>query len=699
MRTPLHRRDFIKGVSAAAGTLAFASDAGVKADQNLPAPQTPQDMPVISSVRYQPQAYPIEPKRFSEVALKDAFWQPKMKRSAEVTIPFEFKKFSENQRPVNNNVLQAAIHSLETYSDERLGAQVELAVEALKADRSSKRGPRNDNFEVAVAYYRATQRRDLLDPAVAAADAIYQICSTINPPFSGGERDAINCIALYEVTGNQKYLDLAKHYLDMRGLNSSVDRSRHNQSYRPVLEQSEAVGHAVNCASLMVSLVDVGTLTGIDDYFNAAHRIWTDVVSTKLYVTGGIGSTGNEGFGLQYSLPNLSAYAETCAAIMFTTFNHKMFLATGDSKYIDVMERAMYNNVVDGVGADGDTFFYVNRLASAAGGRNVRWRHASLECCPPNLVRFMASMPGYIYAQRDRELFINLYITSQATFMIDGKKATLSVESGMPWEGRSRLGIHTTDPMKATLKLRIPGWVRGRPVPSGLYEYADKAHGRPSISVNGQTIDVDEDPFGYISLDRTWHKDDFIQVEFPIQTRQIVAHARVRDNRGRMAIERGPIVYCAEWPDFPEGKVLTALFDVNAEWKPAVDKNLLGGATVLDGQVTNISDPDLKPTAARLIPYHLWANRGTGEMAVWLSKEEFAPGDVGPAGGLIFYVNPNYKADGWRYLEAAHFDQSTGAPWGSFRVPLAGASGAAIGTGRQNTLEIKRGCSTPRNSC
>ena len=207
---------------------------------------------------------------------------------------------------------------------------------------------------------------------------------------------------LYRVTHDKKHLDLAKHYLDIRGLENSVNRSRHNQSYKPVLEQSEAVGHAVNCVTLMVSLADVGVLTGLKEYFNAAQRMWTDAVERKMYITGGVGTTGNEGFGEPYSLPNISAYAETCAVLMFITLNHRLFMATGDGKYIDVMERGMYNNAIGGVSASGDRFFYVNRLASAGDGRDTRWERASLECCPPNLVRFLASMPGFIYAQDRR---------------------------------------------------------------------------------------------------------------------------------------------------------------------------------------------------------------------------------------------------------------------------------------------------------
>jgi len=646
-------------------------------------------------IAYQPRSYPIQPKRFHEVTLKDSFWRPKMRRNAEVTIPFEIQKFQERQSAFGNNVLQAAIYSLQTYPDAKLQAQVESALKSMRFEDESGRGPSNDNFEVAAAYYIATGRRDLLNRAIPTADAIYKLYQTTNPPFSGGERDAINCLALYGVTEDKRYLDLAKHYLDIRGLSNSIDRSRHNQSYKPVLEQGEAVGHAVNDASLMVSLVDVGTLTGIKDYFDAASRIWTDAVSTKLYITGAIGSTGNEGFGQPYSLPNLSAYAETCAAIMFTTFNHRMFLATGDSKYIDVMERAMYNNAIDGVGAAGDTFFYVNRLASASDGRNVRWQRASLECCPPNLVRFMASMPQYIYAQRGDELFVNLYVSSETAFRLDGKEVTLSIDSNMPWKGKSKITILAKQPAQATLKLRIPGWAREEPVPSDLYSYVGRAERQAMISLNGKTVSAAPDRQGYVSLARTWRQGDQVQIDFPLEERQVVAHASVRDNRGRLAIERGPIVYCAEWPDFPGGKVLTALLDTSAGLKASHDDNFFGGATVLAAQAKNISAPATEVAPLKLIPYHLWANRGVGEMAVWLSKQEYVVGDIGPAGGLIFYVNPNYQADGWRYLEAAPFDQSAGAKWGSFRIPLVGAQGSAIGTGRQNTLDIKKGCATP----
>src|SRR5439155_6765505 len=307
---------------------------------------------------------------------------------------------------------------------------------------------------VAATLYNTDGRRDLLDQAIRSADAIYDDFVKRNPPFSGGERDAINCVQLYRVTHDKKHLDLAKHYLDIRGLDNSVNRSRHNQSYAPVLEQSEAVGHAVNCASLMVSLTDVGVLTGIRAYLDAAMRMWSDVVNRKMYITGGIGSTGNEGFGEPFSLPNISAYSETCAVLMFITLNHKLFLATGDSRYIDVMERGMYNNALSGVSTSGNRFFYVNRLASAGDGRDARWERASLECCPPNLVRFLASMPGFVYAQDPQDaIYVNLYLSSEASFSVGGKDLALAVESEMPWGGKSKITVSAKQDVRGAIKL------------------------------------------------------------------------------------------------------------------------------------------------------------------------------------------------------------------------------------------------------
>jgi len=690
MDNKVRRRDFLKNVRAV-GLLAYAAPTAAAVSKT----KVPGSGVNLSGSKYTPVPdYPIQPKRYSEVKIKDAFWKPKITTNAEVTIPFEVQKLTDSgaRKRFGGGVLEAAILSLQTHPDAKLQAQVGAAIEMMK----QAPGPGNHDFEIAAAYFNATGNRDLIEIAIKSADALYEDFKLRNPPFSGGERDAINCVQLYRVTHDKKHLDLAKHYLDIRGLPNSVNRSRHNQSYKPVLEQSEAVGHAVNCVSLMVSLCDVGVLTGMKEYLDTAQRMWQDTVARKMYITGGVGSTGNEGFGAPYSLPNISAYSETCAVLMYMTLNHRLFMATGDSKYIDVMERGMYNNAIDGVSASGDHFFYVNRLASAGDGRDNRWERASLECCPPNLVRFLASMPGFIYAQDGREaIYVNLYVSSDASFTVNNRELSLSVESEMPWGGTSRIMVSSREDVKANIKLRVPGWARNQPVPGGLYSYLDKVDKQTRVSINGNALTATIDKSGYISLDRNWKGGDVVEVEFPLEVRKIIADPKVKENRGRMAIERGPVVYCCEWADAADGHVLDLLFDAKAELKPSFDKELYGGVTIIAAEARKISNPSAAPEPIKLIPYYLWANRGAGEMSVWLSKAEYAIGDTGPAGGLIFFENPNHSTDGWRYLEAAPYDQSAGAKWGCFRKAIAGARGTAVGTGKQNTLDMLAACPDP----
>ena len=569
MGRSIPRRDFLKTASAAASAFAYAASHPLAgAEAQVPKPADIQ----LSGTPYTPiPDYPIRPTRHAAVTLTDTFWKPKVTTNATVTIPFEVQKLTDNGRTLSGNVLEAAILSLETHPDAALQAQVDAAVQALAA----RSGGGNNGFEVAAAYYQATGKRVLVEHAIKAADALYDDFKVNDPPFSGGERDAINCVQLYRVTHDKKYLDLAKHYLDIRGLENSVNRSRHNQSYKPVLQQSEAVGHAVNCVSLMVSLADVGVLTGIKDYFDAAQRMWTDAASKKMYITGGVGSTGNEGFGDAYSLPNISAYSETCAVLMFITLNHRLFLATGDSAYIDVMERGMYNNAIAGVSDAGDRFFYVNRLASAGDGRDLRWQRASLECCPPNLVRFLAGMPGFIYAQDPTDaVYLNLYVSSDASFKISDRTLRLSVESEMPWGGRSRVTVSTSDKadVRGTIKLRIPGWARNQPAPGTLYRYVNRVDRQHVVSVNNRQVIAVPDKLGYVTLDRNWKNGDVVEIDFPVAPRRVVADQRVKANAGRIAAERGPIVYCAEWPEV-EGRHVLGLAGRHRSFTGAVGQH------------------------------------------------------------------------------------------------------------------------------
>ncbi|HEY9450914.1 MAG TPA: beta-L-arabinofuranosidase domain-containing protein [Gemmatimonadaceae bacterium] len=699
MADKIPRRTFLLTAPATVGALAQAvkgdrpgvhgllGDARDASPANLASHEPP-------SAEYTPVAdYPIRPTPYSAVAVKDEFWRPKIERNAAVTIPFEMRKLmvADGHGGLLRGVLEAAIMSLAVHPDPALHARVEECIRRLARDPA--RAGRNDGFEVATTYYRITGRRELLDQAISTAAVIEEDFRVNDPPFSGGERDAINCVQLYRVTHDKRHLDLAKHYLDIRGRPDSVGRSRHNQSYAPVLEQREAVGHAVNCASLAVSLVDVGVLTGLQPYIAAGQRMWQDAVDTKFYVTGGIGSTGNEGFGEPYVLPNIAAYAETCAVLMFITLNHRLFLATGDSQYIDVMERGMYNNALSGVSTTGDHFFYVNRLSSAGDGRDLRWQHAALECCPPNFVRFLASMPGLVYAQGERDaIYVNLYLSSEASFTVGGKPISLSVKSSMPWEGHSVITVSAPERVAGAIKLRVPAWARGKLVPGDLYTYLERSSRPIRVAVNGKSVPAVPDRSGYLTIDREWREGDRIEIEFPVEVKRVKADAHVRENRGRLAVERGPIVYCAEWPDVPGGRALTALVAETAELKPSVNKSLDGEVIVLDTVARQVTDASVAAQPLRFIPYHLWANRGAGEMSVWLSSREYEIGDVGPAGGLIFYINPNHRRDGWRYLEAAPFDQSLGARWGCFRRAIPGAAGTAIGTGLQNTKDMLAAC-------
>jgi DUF1680 family protein len=684
------RRDFLKAAPAAAGILVAIAQAPAAQQQ------TRQSAPKIGRESYTPTDYPIRATRFSEVTMTDDFWKPRIAINASVTIPQQASRLGDPDDGLRGNVLEAAIHSLQTHPTPALEARVQERVEALQRTMEERRRPRNNGFEIAVAWYNATGKRTLLDPAIKQAAALYDDFERNDPPFSGGERDATNCLQLYRATHDRQHLDLAKHYLDIRGLPNSVNRSRHNQSYRPVLEQSEAVGHAVNGVTLMVTMADVGVLTGLRAYLDAAQRMWTDAVTRKMYITGGVGTTGNEGFGEPWVLPNVSAYSETCAVLMLMTLSHRLFQATGDSRYIDVLERGMYNNALSGVSANGNRYFYVNRLASAGDGRDTRWERASLECCPPNLVRFLASMPGYLYAQdRQDVVYVNLYASSRASFTVGGRNFGLTVDSEMPWGGRSTLTASVNEATRAAIKLRVPGWARNQPAPGSLYTYTDRLTRQTTVTVNGARVAAVLDRLGYITIDRVWKSGDAMEIVFPVEVRKVVADTRVKECRGRMAVERGPIAYCAEWPDCEGGKVLDLRFEPSAQLTPVVERSLFGGVTVIDTSARSLTNPDAPARPVRLIPYHLWANRGAGEMSVWLSTRDYTPGDVGPAGGLIFHVNPNHAVDGWRYLEAAPFDQSAGARWGCFRREIPGARGTKVGTGKQNTADMIAACNEP----
>lgn len=350
---------------------------------------------------------------------------------------------------------------------------------------------------------------------------------------------------LYLVTGQKKYLDLAKFFLDKRGYTER--RDAYSQAHKPVLEQDEAVGHAVRAAYMYSGMADVAALTSDTGYIHAIDRIWDNVVTKKLYITGGIGATNNgEAFGENYELPNMSAYCETCAAIGNVYWNYRLFLLHGESKYYDVLERTLYNGLISGVSLDGGGFFYPNPLESI--GQHQRRPWFGCACCPSNICRFIPSLPGYVYAVHDKDVYVNLFMSNTSELNVNGKHLKLVQTTEYPWNGDIRLDVMPKDKQDFILKIRVPGWVKGEVVPSNLYTFSDRKQLSYSVKVNGEPVESDLDK-GYFSISRSWKKGDVVEVHFDMEPRTVKANTKVEADRGRVAVERGPVVYCAEWPD------------------------------------------------------------------------------------------------------------------------------------------------------
>ena len=476
--------------------------------------------------------------------------------------------------------------------------------------------------EGAIAHYQATGQRNFLDIAIRYADCVYNEIGEGEGKqvYVPGHQIAEMALAkLYTVTGEKKYLDLAKFFLDKRGYTSR--RDQYSQAHQPVIEQSEAVGHAVRAAYMYSGMADVAALTGDQAYIDAIGRIWDNIVSKKLYVTGGIGATASgEAFGKNYELPNMSAYCETCAAIGNVYMNYRLFLLHGESKYYDVLERSLYNGLISGVSLEGNGFFYPNPLESM--GQHQRQAWFGCACCPSNICRFIPSLPGYVYAVKDNNVYVNLFVSNTATLKVGGKKVTLSQKTEYPWDGAIGITVDHATGHDFTLKLRIPGWVKGQVVPSDLYAYADNKRLDYTITVNGEAVEKTVGKDGYLAINRRWKKGDRIEFHLDMQPRTVKANARVEADRGRLAIERGPIVYCAEWPD-NEFDIMTLLLNREPKFEEVRRNDLLYGITQLKTNAQTLSYDEegclqAKDVTLTLIPYYAWAHRGSGKMSVWL---------------------------------------------------------------------------------
>ncbi|TAL64781.1 MAG: glycoside hydrolase family 127 protein, partial [Bacteroidetes bacterium] len=425
-------------------------------------------------------------------------------------------------------------------------------------------------------------------------------------------------VKLYRVTGEKKYLDLARFFLDVRGPKGQA----YNQAHIKPVDQTTAVGHSVRATYMYSGMADIAAIEKDNAYLNAITRIWEDIVYGKMYVTGGIGATGgNEGFADPFVLPNMSAYCETCASIGDVFFNHRLFLLHGQTKYIDILEKTLYNSMLSGVSLSADRFFYPNPLESD--GQHVRSAWFGCACCPSNIARFVPAIPGYIYAVTDKDLYVNLFISNDANITLGKRKVNISQKANFPWEGKVEISVNPESGRKFNLLIRIPGWALNEALPGGLYKFADKNSEQIKLLVNGTVAELKIND-GYAVISRKWRSGDKVEIDFPMAVRKVVADDRVSEDRDRMVFQRGPVIYCAEWPDNNTGNILDLVVKKDAVFTSQYEPSLLEGTQVIKTtgfQSKRTLDRKvelLKEEPVTLIPYALWNNRGAGQMMVWL---------------------------------------------------------------------------------
>ncbi len=634
--------------------------------------------------------YLVQPVPFTAVHLDDAFWAPRIETNRTVSVPFAFEQCELSGRvdnfdraakallgqPLDNRkppgypfddtdlykVIEGASYTLSVHPDPRLEAYVDSLIAKIGAAQEPDGylytartiDPQHPHpwagkerwelekvdshelydlghlYEAAVAHYQATGKRTLLDIALRSADLLTR---TFGPGkksiWPGHQITEMGLVKLYRVTGREEYLQLAKFMLDERGPDGSEGAGRtYNQSQARIVDQTEAVGHAVRATYMYSGIADVAALTGDAAYMATSDTIWGNLVAKKLYLTGGIGATGRgEAFGGDYELPNMTAYNETCAAIGNDFWNHRLFLLHADAKYIDVMERTLYNGLLSGVSLDGKAFFYQNPLESA--GQHARSPWFGVACCPGNMTRFMASVPGYVYAKSGSTIYVNLFAAGSAEIRLEGGRVvTLRQETRYPWDGHVRLTVTPDLPADLTVGVRIPGWSRNEPVPSSLYRFLDQVSAPVELTVNGTRVPLVIDK-GYVRLRRTWRAGDTVELTLPMPVRRVVADDRVAADRRRVALQRGPVVYAVEWPDNPGGHVRNLVLPDSASLKAEFRPALLNGVTVIAGKAFGLAF-DARGRVVRTpqpftaIPYYAWANRGRGEMLVWIPHVESA---------------------------------------------------------------------------
>jgi len=643
---------------------------------------------IISMDQVQPQqigpSYPIVPVPFTSVHVNDSFWAPRIRKNHEVTIPIALRKSRETGRirnfmiagkvekgsfcslyPFDDSdvykIIEGASFSLQTFTDPGLSLTLDtlihyigLAQEPdgyLYTNRTidsahlhewvgKKRWEKDPElshelynlghlYEAAVAHYQATGKRSLLDIAIKSANLVYNdFIGKQLPYYPGHQVIEMGLVKLYGVTGEKKYLELAQYMLDIR-----KGGDEYNQAHEPVAMQDRIVGHAVRATYMYSGMADLAAITGNSTYDVALTKIWNDLLQTKFYITGGIGSGGdNEGFGEPYFLPNGSAYCETCASIGNVFWNFRMFLLHGDSKYMDVVERSLYNALLSGVSLGGDRFFYPNPLESH--GQHERSAWFGCACCPANVCRFIPSIPGYIYAHDQSTIYLNLYLQNTAEIDFNGSNVHLDQTTDYPWDGKVTVTVNPSAPRDFSLALRIPGWAGGEVIPGDLYHFTTHEDPPYSITLNGDPVNYILKN-GYAVITNHWKNGDQVELNLPMPVKKIEANPLIYADRDRVALQRGPIVYCLEWPDNAGGHVLDLVLDPSAELVASFDPHLLNGVETVKGEAVNaIATAKGNRLALKkdftAIPYYAWANRGAGEMEVWIPTIAAAARPVPP---------------------------------------------------------------------
>jgi uncharacterized protein len=616
----------------------------------------------------------MEPVNFSQVKIEDNFWNPRIHAVSSVTIPVcinqtevktarirNFEKVAANKGEKHEGIyyddsdvykaLEAIAYSLKNNPDPTLEKKADEWISKIAAaqmpdgylntyytlgniqERWTDMNKHEDYcaghlIEAAVAYYNTTGKRKLLDVAIRFANHIDSTFRLQNRHWVSGHQEIeLALVKLYRTTGDKRYLDLSDWYLQQRGhgyfMNWSGNQDYCQDTY-PVKEQSQITGHAVRAMYLYTGAADVSAAKADTGYMKAMKQIWEDVVFRNMYITGGIGSSGrNEGFSVDFDLPNENAYCETCASVGMVFWNHQMNLLTGEGKYADVLERSLYNGALDGLSLKGDRFFYGNPLASA--GKYSRSEWFGTACCPSNIARLIESVGNYIYAKSEDAIWINLFTGSTGTFTIKEKGIQVKQVTNYPWDGNVQISVIPERQTEFDLYIRIPGWVSNQVVPGTTYRYSDYSSEKFSLKLNGNPATY-KMADGYAVIRKTWKKGDMVVLNLPMPVRRIVAIDEVEEDRNRVALQRGPLVYCFEHVD-NEGKAFNIVIPDNITFTTEFKPDLLNGIVVLqaEGPVATVSDDGLYLRSAirkiTAIPYYSWANRGEGQMQVWVPRK------------------------------------------------------------------------------